>query len=184
MPFVNPTLPNDGESADAADISDPFLELLAVFNGHIGADNLEPGTVDAAISNGAITTDKLAGSAVTTPKIADASVTPAKVGAAVAVTTHTSNVVTPLLSTRMYIVTALDGNTAIAAPSGTPYDGQSLTLRITASGGTRTLTWNSIYRAIGLTIPTSVASGKVLYVTLVYNSSATKWDVVSYTVQA
>ena len=44
MPHVNPTLPNQGETADATDISTPFAELLAVFNGHIGPDNMEPGS--------------------------------------------------------------------------------------------------------------------------------------------
>lgn len=44
MPFVNPTLPADGETADAEDISVPFSTLLAIFNGHIGEDNMEPGT--------------------------------------------------------------------------------------------------------------------------------------------
>lgn len=45
MPHVSPTLPNDGETADAADISIPFSLLLAIFNGHIAADNIEPGSL-------------------------------------------------------------------------------------------------------------------------------------------
>lgn len=70
MPLVNPTLPNDGESADAADISQPFLDLLAVFNGHIGADNLEPGTILAGnIASNAVTTVKIANGAVTNAKL-------------------------------------------------------------------------------------------------------------------
>jgi hypothetical protein len=184
MPLVNPTLPNDGEGADAVDIAGPFLELLAVFNGHIGADNIEPGTIPNAIGDGEVGTDMLAASAVTTNKLADGSVTPQKVAAAVSVTTHSSSTITPVGSTRMYIVTALDGNTTIAAPTGTPTDGQGLTLRIKDSGSARTLTWNAIYRAIGLTLPTSTVAGKEMYVSLVYNAAATKWDVVSLARQA
>jgi hypothetical protein len=184
MPLVNPTLPNDGESADAVDISGPFLELLAVFNGHIGADNLEPGTIDAAISDGAIVTDKLAASAVTAAKIADGAITPAKIAAAVSVTDHTASTITPVGSTRMYIVTALSGNTTIAAPTGTPVEGQALTLRIKDSGTIRTISWNAIYRAIGLTLPTATVAGKEMYISLIYNSVATKWDVVSLARQA
>lgn len=45
MPIVNPTLPNDGEDADAADISGPIAAILAVLNGHIDEDNLEDGGV-------------------------------------------------------------------------------------------------------------------------------------------
>lgn len=69
MPLINPDLPEDGESADAADISQPFLDLLAVFNGHIGSDNLEPGS---------LITSNIADNAVTTAKIVDASITNAK----------------------------------------------------------------------------------------------------------
>lgn len=45
MPTVNPTLPNDGEDADAVDISGPILAILSVINGHIDEDNLEDGGV-------------------------------------------------------------------------------------------------------------------------------------------
>lgn len=49
MPHVNPTLPNDGENADAGDVSIPFLALLAIFNGHIADDNIEPGSMPWSI---------------------------------------------------------------------------------------------------------------------------------------
>jgi len=45
MPTVNPTLPNDGEDADAVDISGPILAILSVLNGHVDEDNLEDGGV-------------------------------------------------------------------------------------------------------------------------------------------
>lgn len=45
MPTVNPTLPNDGEDADAVDISGPILAILSVLNGHVDEDNLEDGAV-------------------------------------------------------------------------------------------------------------------------------------------
>lgn len=178
MPHVSPTLPNDGESADAVDISGPFLELLAVFNGHIGADNLEPGTIVAAIGTGDITADKIAASAVTTGKIADKAITPGKVADATSVTTHTSNTLTPSTATRMFICTALTGNATIAAPSGTPADGQALIIRIKDNGTIRTLTWDAVYRAVGLTLPTATVANKMLYASLLYNSAAGKWDVI------
>ena len=45
MPTVNPTLPNDGEDADAVDIIGPILAILSVLNGHVDEDNLEDGAV-------------------------------------------------------------------------------------------------------------------------------------------
>lgn len=45
MPHVTPPLPNNGDTAYAEDISIPFNMLLAIFNGHIGPDNLEPGSM-------------------------------------------------------------------------------------------------------------------------------------------
>lgn len=179
MPLVNPTLPNDGESADAGDITAPFLALLAVFNGHIGADNIEPGTIPAALGAGSIDNTMLAANAVTTGKIADGSITPAKVAAAVSVASSTAGVITALTSSRMYVVTALAENATIAVPTGTPAEGQALTFRIKDNGTSRTLTWNAIYRVMGVTLPTSTVIGKELYVSCAYNAVATKWDVLS-----
>lgn len=176
MPLVNPTLPNDGESADAADVSQPILDLLAVFNGHIGADNLEPGTITTSISDGSIVTAKLAAGAVTNAKLASAAVAPQNV--VPANTIADTGTITPVATSRAYAVTALAQNATIAAPTGTPGELQALTLRIKDNGTGRTLTWNAIYRAIGVTIPTSTTASKTLYVSLVYNNADTKWDVV------
>lgn len=184
MPFVSPTLPNDGESADAGDISGPFLALLAVFNGHIGSDNLEPGTIPASIGDGDIDTAKLAGAAVTKEKLAAGAVSPDKIAAAAVIATSTAGVITPVVSTRMLIVTGLTETATIAVPTGTPAEGQAMTLRIKDNGVARTISWNAIYRAIGLTLPTATVAGKELYVSLAYNSVATKWDVLSVARQA
>lgn len=45
MPHVNPTLPADDTGADVADYNTPILAILAVFNGHIDGDNIEPGSL-------------------------------------------------------------------------------------------------------------------------------------------
>lgn len=177
MPHVTPPLPNQGESADATDISVPLLELLAVFNGHIGADNLEPGTIPAALGTGSVTEAMIAALAITAAKIAEGAVTPQKVAPASVVTTGAT--ITPVLTSRMTVVTALAENTTIAVPTGTPLEGQALIFRIKDNGTSRTLTWNAIYRAIGITIPTSTSVSKELYVSCLYNAVASKWDVVS-----
>lgn len=48
MPLVDLTstpLPNDDENADAIDIAGPISAILAVLNGHIDRDNIEPGSL-------------------------------------------------------------------------------------------------------------------------------------------
>lgn len=183
MPFVNPTLPNDGESADAGDVSVPLLALLAVFNGHIGADNLEPGTIPSGIGTGEVTQDKIADNAINTQKVADGSITPAKVAPIISATDASAiaggaGTITPLVSTRMYAITALSVTGNIAPPSGTPVDGQGLVLRIRDNGAQRSINWNAIYRPIGLTLP-SVTYNPGFYASMVYDLAATKWDVLS-----
>lgn len=176
MPLVNPTLPNQGESADASDISQPILDILAVFNGHIGADNLEPGTIPTSLGANSVTTTMLANGAVTNVKLASNAVAPQNVAAANTITDNST--LTPVATSRAYAVTALAQNATIAAPTGTPAEMQPLTIRIKDNGTSRTLAWNTIYRVFGVTLPTSTVAGKNLYVSTVYNAIDTKWDVV------
>lgn len=79
----------------------------------------------------------------------------------------------------MYTVTALAQAATIAAPSGTPVNGQKLLLRLLDNGTARALTWNSIYVSRGATLPTTTTLSKYTYVGLIYNSTASKWDCVA-----
>jgi len=96
--------------------------------------------------------------------------------------------ITPTADTAdQYNVTALAASATIAAPSGTPVDGQRLILRIKDNGSPRSLTWTTssgAYRAVGITLPTTTSAGKVTYVGCVYNAQDTFWDVVALTTQA
>jgi hypothetical protein len=88
--------------------------------------------------------------------------------------------ITPNADTmKKFHVTALAVNAAIAAPEGTPFDGQQILLRIRDNGSTRTLTWNAIYRVISTVLPTATVAGKDVYVGIQYNALATKWDVLA-----
>jgi len=78
-----------------------------------------------------------------------------------------------------YYLTALAAGATFAAPSGTPVNGNTLLIRIKDNGTARTLAWNSIYRAIGVTLPTTTTASKTLYIGCIYNSTDSKWDVVS-----
>ena len=78
-----------------------------------------------------------------------------------------------------YYLTTLAVSATFAAPSGTPSNGNTLLIRIKDNGTARTLNWNSIYRAVGVTLPTTTTISKTLYVGCLYNSTDSKWDVVS-----
>lgn len=84
----------------------------------------------------------------------------------------------------MYTVTALAQAATIAAPSGTPTNGQTLILRFLDNGTGRALTWNAIYAAIGVTLPATTTAGKYTYVGCKYNSASSKWDVLAVNTQA
>jgi len=61
MPYVVPTLPSDGDAANASDISTPINQITAVVNGNIDSTNLADASVTAAkIVDASITSAKLA----------------------------------------------------------------------------------------------------------------------------
>jgi hypothetical protein len=64
-------------------------------------------------------------------------------------------------------------------PTGTAIPGRKLVVRIKDNGTARTLTYDTQYRALGVTLPTTTVASKTLYLGLIYNSADTKWDVVA-----
>lgn len=99
-----------------------------------------------------------------------------------------ASTITPTADTAdQYVVTAQAAAATLAAPSGTPTDGQRLLIRIEDNGTARALTWTTssgAYRAVGVTLPTTTTVGKVLYIGAVYNSQDTFWDVIAVAMQA
>ena len=83
-----------------------------------------------------------------------------------------------------YNLTAQDQALTIAAPTGTPVDGNKLILRILDNGTARALTWNAIYRVVGTVLPTTTVATRTTYVGCIYNSADTVWDVVAVNTQA
>lgn len=77
-----------------------------------------------------------------------------------------------------YYITALAANATIAAPTGSPNDGQPLMIRIKDNGTARTLTWNAVYRAVGVTLPTTTVVSKTHYIYCEYNGPDAKWDAI------
>jgi hypothetical protein len=83
-----------------------------------------------------------------------------------------------------YTVTALAAAAELQAPSGTPTDGQGILIRIKDDGTPRALTYVAAYRAIGVTLPTTTAASKTIYLGCVYNSADSKWDVIGVAEEA
>lgn len=95
-----------------------------------------------------------------------------------------STITPPADSVNQYNVTALAVPATIAAPSGTPVNGQKLLIRLKDDGTARALTWNAAYSEVGAILPTTTVATKITYVGCVYNSADAVWDVVAVTTQA
>lgn len=90
-------------------------------------------------------------------------------------------------TTDLYVAEGLTGAITMAAPSGTPVNGQKLLIRLKDNGTARGITWTTSsggFRAIGITLPTTTVLSKTTYVGCVYNSADTSWDAVATVTQA
>ena len=99
-------------------------------------------------------------------------------------TITSSSTPTPPSDNVLFTITALAANATFSAPSGTPVGGHKLIIRIKDNGTARTLGFNAIYRAVGLTLPTTTVISKTMYIGCVYNSTDAKWDVTAVVEEA
>lgn len=78
-------------------------------------------------------------------------------------------------------VTALATAAAFQAPSGTPAHRNKLWITIKDDGTARALTWDSVYVAGGVALPTTTVLGKILNLGFIYNTnnSLNKWQLVA-----
>ena len=95
----------------------------------------------------------------------------------------TGQTLTPSVSNDVQNV-RITGNMTIAAPTGTALNNDKLLFRILCDTTAGTITWNAIYRAIGVTLPTTTVANKTMYIGMVYNSADTKWDVIAVSQEA
>lgn len=87
-------------------------------------------------------------------------------------------------TTDQYNLTALATNATFGAPTGTPSDGQKLMIRFKDNSTVRTIAWNSAYRAMGITLPTTTVDDKTTYVGFIWNAADSKWDGVATVTEA
>lgn len=135
-------------------------------------------TTSGTISiNTAVTVDVSTAQTLTNKRITSRSLT----------LTSTSGAITPNSDLYDQVNYSLTGTSSFSNPSGTPDNGQKLTIRLYAASTQTISSWSSSsggYRAIGTTLPTSVPADKTIYVGCVYNSTDLFWDVVAVATQA
>jgi hypothetical protein len=84
-------------------------------------------------------------------------------------------------NTDLFTITALAAAATIAAPTGTPVNGQKLMMRIKDNGTAQTLAWNSIYVAGGVALPATTVASKILTLGFMYNTDngLNKWCLIA-----
>lgn len=87
-------------------------------------------------------------------------------------------------ATDVYVITAQAGALLFNNPSGTPVQGQKLIIRIKDNGTARVLTYGSQFRAMGTALPATTVLSKTMYMGFMYNSTDTKWDLLSVAQEA
>jgi hypothetical protein len=99
-------------------------------------------------------------------------------------TVTSSATVTPTSTNDLVIITAQAAGLTLANPTGTFTEGQALMIRIKDNATARTIAFDTNYRAIGVTLPTTTVISKTLYLGIIYNSTDGKWDIIGYNIQA
>jgi hypothetical protein len=99
-------------------------------------------------------------------------------------TVTSSATVTPTNLNDLVIITAQATGLTLANPTGTFTEGQALMIRIKDNGTARTIAFDTNYRAIGVTLPTTTVISKTMYLGIIYNSTDSKWDIVGLNQQA
>jgi len=98
-------------------------------------------------------------------------------------TSYTTNTGTSLNgdTTDIFIVTAQAGALLFNAASGTPTDGQTLIITVASSTtSARALTWDAIYGATTVALPTTTtATTATLSIGFIYSSSKVLWQCVA-----
>jgi hypothetical protein len=96
-----------------------------------------------------------------------------------------SGTITPLANTSsQFNIIGITGDITIAAPAGTPTEGQKLIIRLKDAGTGVNISWNVIYKSIGFTLPTSTVANKTAYIGFIYNTVDADWDGVAISLES
>jgi hypothetical protein len=94
-----------------------------------------------------------------------------------------SATVTPTATSNQVVITAQNEALFLANPTETWVQGQSLIIRIKDDNTPRAISFDTKYRAIGVTLPTTTTANKIIYLGIIYNSTDDKWDVIGISTQ-
>lgn len=96
----------------------------------------------------------------------------------VSATNYTTSCTIDASVTDRYFITAQAGALLFNNPSNAT-NGQTIIIRIKDNGTARALTWDTQFRGIIASLPNTTRISKTMYITVVYNSTDTKWDMVA-----
>jgi hypothetical protein len=92
--------------------------------------------------------------------------------------------VTPVATNDIVVITAQAAGLTLANPTGIWVQGQALMIRIKDNGSARTIAYDTKYRAIGVTLPTTTTASKTTYLGVIYNATDDKFDIMGATTEA
>jgi hypothetical protein len=92
--------------------------------------------------------------------------------------------VTPVATNDIVVITAQAVGLTLANPTGVWVQGQALMIRIKDNGSARTIAYDTKFRAIGVTLPTTTTASKTTYLGVIYNATDDKFDVMGVTTEA
>ena len=92
--------------------------------------------------------------------------------------------VTPVFGNDLVVITAQAAGLTLANPTGSWVQGRDLVIRIKDNATPRAITYDTKYRAIGVTLPTTTVASKTTYLGIIYNSTDDKFDVIGVTTEA
>jgi hypothetical protein len=99
-------------------------------------------------------------------------------------TVASSATVTPVSTNDIVTITAQAVGLTLANPTGTFVEGQALMIRIKDNGTAITIAFDTNYRVIGITAPTTTVISKTMYLGIIYNSTDAKFDIIGLNQQA
>jgi hypothetical protein len=194
--YPSPTLNTSGVSAGSYGTASQVSQITVDAKGRVtSASNVAIAISNAAVSglgtmstqnanNVTITGGSFSNSNISNVTVANSTVTGSRINPRFLSAANATTLTPDISAYDQYNLTAQDKALTVAAPTGTPVDGNKLLIRITGNSSAYAITWNATYTIIGVTLPTTTVATKTIYVGTIYNATNTRWDVVAVTTQA
>jgi hypothetical protein len=177
--------------ANGANVVPMFNYMPAMTLGTLAVTTAIPltsgGTGSSTIASGVVTSNGTVLSSVPAPSgdlvgtTATQELTNKQITPRVNVTTSTSTTSPDVSQYDMTSITAQTVNLTFQASFLAPSDGSKYIFRVQAAA-TVTVSFDSGsngFRAVGVLLPTSISSGRTIYLGCIYNSAVSRWDVIA-----